>query len=220
MPQHFLATAMILAAGRGERMKPLTDFSPKPLLEVNGKALIVYHLEKLAGLGVQQVVINIAWLGNLIKDSLGDGSKFGLSIHYCDEGEQALETAGGVINALPYLADEFWLINADVYTGYSLQPIILDKALAQLVLVNNPSFHPKGDFGIKDGYLLASAKVQFTFSGIGYYKKVFFEGLGQGKRALAPLIREHANKHNIKAILYENLWSDVGTPERLNVLQN
>ena len=219
MTQQFSATAMILAAGRGERMKPLTDSVPKPLLKVNGKPLIVYHLEKLAQLGVQQVVINIAWLGHAIKQELGDGSMFGLNIHYCDEGDQALETAGGIVNALPYLADEFWVINADVYTDYSLQKIDLESSLAQLVLVSNPDFHPNGDFGVNQQYLLPSAEEQFTFSGLGYYKKIFFAGLKQGKRALAPIIREHAKKQLVKAIIHNDLWSDVGTPERLKALQ-
>ncbi len=216
----FKATAMILAAGRGERMKPLTDSVPKPLLEVNGKVLIAYHLEKLAQAGVQQVVINIAWLGAKIKQTLGDGSVFGLQIHYCDEGEQALETAGGIINALPYLDEEFWVINADVYTEYPLQKYTLNSALAQLVLVNNPDFHPKGDFGMSDGYLLETAEEQFTFSGIGFYKKTFFAGLEQGKRALAPIIRAHSRERLIKAVLYTGLWSDVGTPQRLDALQD
>jgi len=220
VPKTFSATAMILAAGRGERMKPLTDFKPKPLLEVNGKPLIVYHLEKLAKAGVQQVVINIAWLGSLIKNTLGDGSQFGLAIHYCDEGEQALETAGGVVNAMPYLAEEFWLLNADIYTDYSLQKMTLTPHLSHLVLVHNPGFHPNGDFGIKNGLLLSSAEEQFTFSGLGYYKKSFFTGLSPGKRALAPIIREHADHQLIKATLYCGAWSDVGTPQRLTELQN
>lgn len=220
MENEFSATAMILAAGRGERMKPLTDTIPKPLLEVNGKALIVYHLEKLALMGVRHVVINIAWLGSKIKQTLGDGSQFGLNIHYSDEGEQALETAGGIIKALPYLADEFWVINADVYTDFTPQKQSLNSSLAQLVLVNNPSFHQCGDFGLENNLLLSSADQQFTFSGIGLYKKGFFKGLGNGKRALAPIIREHADKHLINAQLFNGLWSDVGTPERLDALQN
>jgi len=219
MSKPFSATAMILAAGRGERMKPLTDAKPKPLLEVNGKPLIAYHLERLAQNGVQQVVINIAWLGKLIKQALGDGAQFGLAIHYCDEGEQALETAGGVINALPYLADQFWLLNADVYSDYCLPAITLKSSLAQLVLVNNPGFHPKGDFGIDKDLLVSTADKQFTFSGLGYYKKAFFADLSPGKRALAPIIRQHAKKQLVKAILYRGEWSDVGTPQRLNELQ-
>ncbi len=211
---------MILAAGRGERMKPLTDTLPKPLLEVKGKPLIVYHLEKFARLGVQRVVINIAWLGEKIKQALGDGSAYGVHIHYCDEGEYALETAGGILNALPFLAEKFWVVNADVYTDYSFQTVSLTDALAQLVLVHNPSFHTQGDFGLKDGYLLEQADMQFTFSGIGFYKKTFFKDMAQGKRALAPLIRAQAQKRAVKAVLYTGLWSDVGTPQRLAALQD
>ncbi len=219
-PQIFCATAMILAAGRGERMKPLTDTAPKPLLKVNGKALIVYHLEKLVRAGVKDVVINVAWLGGIIKQELADGSAFGLKIHYCDEGNQALETAGGIVNALPHLAEQFWVINADVYTDYELTPLALNDSLASLVLVENPDFHPAGDFGIKEGCLQAAADKQFTFSGIGFYKKDFFKGLTQGKRPLAPIIRRHAQEKKIKAILHKGLWSDVGTVERLSALQD
>jgi len=218
--QSFCATAMILAAGRGERMKPLTDTIPKPMLKVNGKALIAYHLEKLVRAGVKEVVINIAWLGNAIKQELVDGSAFGLKIHYCDEGNQALETAGGIVNALPYLADQFWVINADIYTDYELTSLALNDSLASLVLVGNPDFHLAGDFGIEDGYLLAAAEKQFTFSGIGFYKKDFFKGLTQGKRPLAPIIRRHAKNKKVKAIFHAGLWSDVGTPERLSALQS
>lgn len=219
MTKQFSAPAMILAAGRGVRMKPLTDSKPKALLKVNGKPLIAYHLEKLAALGIKQVVINVAWLGHLIQQSLGDGSTWGLTIHYCDEGKQALETAGGVINAIPYLADEFWVINADVFSDYCFQALKLKTALAALMLVNNPSFHPNGDFGLSDGWLRTSAKKQFTFSGIGFYSKKFFAGFAQGNRALAPLIRQHADNQAIQAYVYKGLWSDVGTPERLGALQ-
>lgn len=214
------ATAMILAAGRGERMRPLTDHLPKPLIEVNGKPLIAYHLEKLALQGVTHVVINVAWLGDLIQQKLGNGEQFGLTIYYSDEGEQALETAGGVIKALPLLADDFWLINADVYTDYTFIKPELAEALAHLVLVNNPDFHPKGDFGLAGGSLLDHADEQFTFAGIGYYNKRFFSGNAQGKRPLAPLIRQFAQQQKVTAVLHHGLWSDVGTPQRLQALED
>lgn len=219
MTPAFCATVMILAAGRGERMKPLTDTTPKPLLKIKGKALIEYHLEKLVRAGVKEVVINVAWLGHLIKKQLGDGSALGLKIHYCDEGGQALETAGGIVNALPYLDAQFWVINADIYTDFELSNITLNDSLACLIMVDNPDFHPNGDFGIKDSYLLERAEKQFTFSGIGYYKQDFFKGLTQGKRPLAPLIRNHAKDKKIKAILHQGFWSDIGTLERLNALK-
>lgn len=206
---------MILAAGRGERMKPLTDSIPKPLLQVENKALIVYHLEKLASIGVEHVVINIAWLGDKIKQQLGDGLKYGLHISYSDEGDSALETAGGIIKALPLLADKFWVVNADVYTDFTFGALNCDGVLAHLLLVNNPEFHPNGDFGVEGTKLLAHAEEQFTFSGIAYYHKKFFKDLGEGKRALAPIIRQHAATKQVAASVYQGLWSDVGTPQRL-----
>lgn len=215
----FKATAMILAAGRGERMKPLTDTCPKPLLEVNGKPLIVYHIEKLVSLGVKQIVINIAWLGDKIKSALGGGLQWNIEIIYSDEGDSALETAGGIVKALPYLANKFWVINADVYSDINFINTDITDELAMLVLVENPSFHPKGDFGIENGLLQSSAQKQFTFSGIGFYSKEFFANLTQGKRPLAPLIRQHADNHQIKAMLHQGFWSDVGTPDRLSNLQ-
>lgn len=211
---------MILAAGRGKRMKPLTDNLPKPLLKVKGKALIVHHLEKLAKAGFVNVVINVAWLGHQIMDELGDGSKFGLSIQYCDEGSKALETAGGIINALDYLDNQFWVINADVYSDFEIEDINLNVDFAHLILVKNPEFNSNGDFGIEHGKLLNKADQTYTFSGIGYYSKQFFEGQMEGKSALAPLIRKYAEQGKVAACLYEGIWSDVGTPERLAQLNN
>lgn len=218
----FNAQAMILAAGRGERMRPLTDVTPKPLLQVNEKPLIAYHLERLSQEGIQRVVINVAWLGKKIIEAVGDGSQFNLHIRYSDEGEQALETAGGIIKALPELAEQFIVINADVYTDIDVQALKCeqDDTLAHLQLVQNPQFHPNGDFGIEQGFLLAKAPQQYTFSGVACYKKQFFAGLEQGKRALAPIIRKHAQNRRVKASLHEGYWSDVGTPERLAAIQS
>lgn len=215
----FNAQAMILAAGRGERMRPLTDNTPKPLLEVNGKPLIAYHLERLTQAGIQRVVINVAWLGKKIIEAIGDGSQFNLQIHYSDEGAQALETAGGIIKALPELEEQFIVINADVYTDIDIHSLQCGDALAHLKLVQNPDFHPKGDFGIRQGYLLAQSSEQYTFSGVACYKKLFFSGLEHGKRALAPIIRKHAQDKRVRASLHKGYWSDVGTPERLVALQ-
>ena len=163
---------MVLAAGRGERMRPLTDNVPKPLLTVGGKPLIVYHLEKLSRLGIKQVVINLAWLGGQIRAALGDGARWGLQIHYSDEGEQALETGGGIFQALPLLgAQPFLVVNADVFTEFDFGAIrIAPEALAQLVLVANPMHHPRGDFVLANGRVQEQGGARWTYSGIGLYR--------------------------------------------------
>ncbi len=210
--------AMILAAGRGERMRPLTDGTPKPLLKVNDKPLIVHHLEKLQQIGIDSVVINISWLGEQIQQALGDGSRFGLSIEYSHEPE-ALETAGGIVQALDKLDDRFIVVNADVFSDFDFHHLIDFSADAHLVLVPNPPHHPAGDFAIDRGFLSNNADSRFTFAGIAAYEKSFFAGLEQGKRPLAPLLRAAADRRGITAVLHDGLWSDVGTAERLQSLQ-
>lgn len=168
---------MILAAGLGSRMRPLTDTLPKPLLEVKGKPLIVWHLEKLARNGFKEVVINIAHLGYMIPEYLGDGSKYGIKIFYSDEQEiGALESAGGIKKALPLLGDKpFFVVNGDVFTAYEFDSSFeLKDKKAHLILVPNPPHNPQGDFALKDDLVLNSAKEMFTFSGIGYYHPSFF----------------------------------------------
>lgn len=215
--------AMILAAGRGERMRPLTDVLPKPLLPLAGKALIQYHLEALHAIGIQQVVINHAWLGHMIKEQLGTGLRYGVQIQYSDEGAEGLETAGGLKNALPLLGDEpFMVVNGDVYTDYPFEQLIgkLSLAhLAHLVLVPNPVQHPGGDFGISAaGLAMDKASECFTFSGIAVYRPEFFTSVPEGKQKLAPYLRHAMQQNKVTAELYTGVWHDIGTVQRLNEL--
>jgi len=202
-------TAMILAAGRGERMRPLTNERPKPLLEVKGKPLIVWHLEKLAQNGFKKVVINIAHLGYMIPEQLGDGSKWDIEIIYSDEQDSgAQESAGGILKALEHLSDEFLVVNGDVWCDYEFNnSFSLDDKLAHLILVENPEHNPKGDFEYKDS--------KYTFSGIGYYSKKIFANIAQTKLALAPILKENIEKNKISFELYKGKWMDIGTPQRL-----
>jgi MurNAc alpha-1-phosphate uridylyltransferase len=216
-----MGKAMILAAGRGERMRPLTDVTPKPLLEVRGKPLIVHHIERLAAAGFKEVVINLAHLGHMIPEALGDGSKWGVKLLYSDEqNEGALESAGGIVKALALLGTEpFLVVNGDVWTDYPFDPAFeLGGALAHLVLVPNPEHNPEGDFGIEDNRAVCDAQVKYTFSGMGYYSPEFFKGLAYGKRALGPLLREKMEQGSVTAERYAGVWRDIGTPERLSAL--
>ena len=219
--------AMILAAGRGERMRPLTDTCPKPLLQVGGKALIAWHLEALARAGLREVVINHAHLGEMIERQLGDGSRWGLRISYSAEAE-ALETAGGIANALGLLGDEpFLVVNGDVFCDFdfSRAPAIANEMvtadlLAWCLLVANPEHHPKGDFGLRAGRLLADGADDqgklLTFSGIGVYRRELFAGIAPGSRApLAPLLRAAAAASRAGGELHKGRWIDVGTSERM-----
>jgi len=212
--------AMILAAGLGTRMRPLTDVTPKPLLKVGGIPLIVWHLEKLGHQDFKNVVINIAHLGYEISDALGDGSDWGMNIKYSDEQEEgALESAGGIVKALPLLDDEtFLVLNGDIFTDYDFQyhRKLADGILAHLILVPNPEHNPDGDFAL-DGQKVVDAK-QYTFSGIGYYSPKLFDGLPYGKNALAPLLRAAMKEGKVTGELYEGEWLDIGTPERLELL--
>ena len=209
--------AMILSAGRGERMRPLTDKVPKALVPVSGKPLIEYHLAALAAVGIRDVVINLAWLGGEIRSALGDGSRFGVNIIYSDEGAAALETGGGIVRALALLGPEpFWVINGDVLTDYPFT----DTGLAaedqgRLILVSNPAHNPAGDFGISAGRLVNESAQQFTYSGIGLFRPEMFAAEKQGIYPLAPLLRRLADQDALAAELYAGSWLDVGTPERL-----
>ena len=205
--------AMILAAGRGERLRPFTDSRPKPLLEVRGKPLIEYHLEALATAGIERVVINISWLAGQIKRQLGNGSRFGLEIIYSPE-DAALETAGGVINAMRYLDDRFIVINGDIFTDYPLEKLLKIESKAHLVLVDNPEHNSSGDFALNQGLVGNGLQDRHTFAGIAVYRKSFFEGLPEGKRALAPLLREAADANRLSGELYSGQWADVGTIDR------
>ena len=209
--------AMILCAGRGERMRPLTDTLPKPLLEVRGKPLIVWHLEKLAQAGFKDIVINIAHLGYKITETLSNGSKWGVNIIYSDEQNSgALESAGGIIKALPLLGDEpFLVVNGDVFCDYEFDVNFdLESNLAHLILVPNPQHNPDGDFGLKNACVLNEDKIKYTFSGIGYYNPKLFKNLELKKSALAPLLRLKIKNKQISGELFSGIWHDIGTPQR------
>jgi MurNAc alpha-1-phosphate uridylyltransferase len=216
--------AMLLAAGRGERMRPLTDHCPKPLLKLNGKPLICYHLEKLAGCGVERVVINHAHLGEQIEATLGDGKRFGLSIRYSPEESGGLETGGGIFRALPLLGpDPFWVINGDIFTDYAFSrlPRQLKKSQdAHLVLVNNPTHNPDGDFQLDDQLVVPDGKSKLTFSGIGVYHPRLFEGRRDGRFPLAPLLRRAMADQRVTGEHHQGAWTDVGTPQRLAQLDH
>lgn len=218
--------AMVLAAGRGERMRPLTDDCPKPLLPLAGRPLIGHHLEALAAAGVRDVVINHAWLGARIEDALGDGAEYGLRITYSPEAP-ALETGGGIVAALPWLGpDPFLVINGDVWTD--LSPTALpwetfrDDAtrLAHLVLVPNPVHNPEGDFSLNDGWVgTSTAGPRWTFAGIGLYRPELFAGQPREPFPLGPLLGEAAAAGRVSGQIHRGGWVDVGTPERLAELR-
>jgi len=220
--------SMILAAGRGERMRPLTDHTPKPLLPVGGKPLIVWHLEHLAKSGLREVVINHAHLGAQIEAALGDGARWGLSIRYSPEPEGALETAGGIANALPLLGNDepFLVVNGDTYFDWDVgraANVLTPDNLAHLVLVPNPLQHPQGDFSLTGSLVggdineTTSCGTQvFTFSGIGIYRPQLFMDIQRGQPAkLAPLLRAAMAKKSVSGELHSGRWVDVGTPLRL-----
>lgn len=210
---------MILAAGRGERMRPLTDTIPKPLLQAGGKPLIAFHLEALAAAGFDSVVINHAHLGQQLEQALGDGSRYGLSIRYSAE-KEALETGGGIFHALPLLGESpFVVINGDVWTDYPyerLRRVTVERA--HLVLVDNPAQHRQGDFVLDKGRVHDGNGVRLTFSGIGVYHPALFEGCAGGAFPLAPLLRRAMAEGKVSGEHYQGRWFDIGTPERLTRL--
>lgn len=216
--------AMILAAGRGERMRPLTDRLPKPLLPVGGKPLIVWHIERLARAGFRELVINHAHLGAQIETALGNGSAWGVSISYSPERE-ALETAGGIAKALPLLGEEapFLVVNGDIYTEYDfarVRQIALEGREAWLVLVGNPEHHAAGDFALVGQDVQEKGAALLTFSGIGVYRPSLFRGIARGDKArLAPLLCSAMREHRVGGECYAGLWVDVGTPQRLATLE-
>lgn len=203
-------------------MRPLTNHTPKPLLKVGGKPLIVWHIEKLAAAGYHDIVINIAWLGYQIPEALGDGSRWNVNILYSDEqDEDALETAGGIIKALPLLGIEpFLVVSADVWCDFAFQPFELAAGdLAHLILVKNPGHNPAGDFSLQGGRVNAVAgESGYTFSGIAYYHPDLFNGLAYGNRRVAPVLRSAMDNGRVSGELYQGDWQDVGTPQRLQAL--
>ncbi len=213
--------AMILAAGRGERMRPPTDTMPKPLLRVGGRSLLDWHLDALAGAGVTRVVINVAWRGRQIVDYVGDGAHWGLEVVISDEGETGLETGGGIRRALARLGEEpFWVVNGDIWTDLDFARMPRTPAgLAHLVLVDNPPHHPEGDFRLAaDGRVDAADGPRLTFAGIGCYHPALFAGAGHESFRLAPLLHAAAARGEVHATCHYGDWVDVGTPERLRAL--
>jgi MurNAc alpha-1-phosphate uridylyltransferase len=224
--QHSSFTAMILAAGRGERMRPLTDHIPKSLLQVAGKPLIFWHLEKLADAGFTRVVINHAHLGEQIEAAVGDGSRWNLNVLFSPE-SPALETAGGICKALPLLREPiFAVVNADVYSSYDYAALITAirhmeaASVAHLVLVNNPPHNPAGDFSLQRNLVCAPVGRVFTYSGIGAYRAALFNSITPGTRhALAPILRAQMAMGKVTGEHSDAEWDDIGTPERLANLE-
>mgnify|MGYP006225693123 CR=1 FL=1 len=212
--------AMILAAGRGERMRPLTDTMPKPLLPVAGKPLIVYHIERLAAAGIRQLVINHAHLGEMIEARLGDGSAWGVEIQYSPE-ETALETGGGIYRALPLLGEApFLVLNGDIWCDLDFSRLQLPEGmLAHLVLVPNPGHHPQGDFELHGERVSDGGDERFTFGGIGVYHPRLFADCGPGAFPLAPILRGAMAEAKVSGLCHRGLWTDVGTPERLRAVE-
>jgi N-acetyl-alpha-D-muramate 1-phosphate uridylyltransferase len=215
--------AMILAAGRGERMRPLTDNTPKPLLIVAGKPIIEHTINQLVAAGFTEIVINHARFGQQIEDYLGNGKNFGATIAYLSEGDEPLETAGGIVNALPLLGkDAFLVVNGDIATDFPFSALrTVAVELAHLVLVDNPLHHTKGDFGLdKSGWITEIDSQLYTFSGIGLYHPDLFANTSPGKSKLAPLLRAAIKEHRVTGQHYPGFWMDIGTPERLQELDN
>lgn len=213
--------AMILAAGRGERMLPLTDHKPKPLLKIGNSSLIEHQIHRLKNAGYVDIIINIAWLGEQIKQTLGDGRELKVNIQYSDEGEAALETGGGIFKALPLLGNDYFLVvNSDIWCNHLLSPPqIKNNPLAHLILVDNPEHNSQGDFALDSG-LVKNSNPQLTFSGIGWYHPDLFSGCKPGKFPLAPLLREAAEQNRVSGEYYQGEWQDIGTPERLQQIQS
>ena len=209
--------AMLLAAGRGERMRPLTDSLPKPLVQVGGRALIVWHLLALARAGIHEVVINLSWLGAQLRAALGDGRSFGVSIRWSDEGPVPFETGGGIVHALPLLGpDPFLVVNADIWTDIDFGRLELEPdAHAHLVLLPNPAHHPRGDFGLEGDRVVNRDSDRLTYSGVGVYHPEFFAGCSAGRFPLLPLLNRAIAAGRVRGEVHRGQWCDVGTAERL-----
>lgn len=212
---------MILAAGRGERLRPLTDKVPKSLVEVAGESLLERHLNNIRAAGITEVVINLGWLGERIVERVERGERYGLDVTYSDERGDVLETGGGIHKALPKLGNEpFLVVNADVYTDMPIPDVVLaEEHLGHLVLVPTPDYRAHGDFDIRDGLVRNADKPAYTFSGVAIYRPEFFADCEAGRFPLAPMLREAADAGRLSGSLYEGFWADIGTPERLAELQ-
>lgn len=211
--------AMILAAGRGERLRPITDRIPKALVEVRGVSLLERHLKAVKAAGVENVVINLGWLGEMITELVGSGSRYGLSVVYSPEGENILETGGGIQRALPLLGSEkFLVVNADVYTDMPLPGDLPEDSDGHLILVPNPKHKEQGDFDLIDGRVANSENPSLTFSGIAVYRPEFFADCEPGRFPLAPMLRSAADSSRLTGTVYDGVWEDIGTPLRLQEL--
>jgi N-acetyl-alpha-D-muramate 1-phosphate uridylyltransferase len=209
---------MLLAAGRGERLRPITDTLPKPLVEVAGKPLIVYHLEALAKAEVRDLVINLSWLGEKIRAALGDGSRYGVHITYSEEGPVPLETGGGIHRALPLLGPgPFLVVNSDVWTDVDFSCVLTleQGADARLLLAPNPPHHPRGDFGLEGDLVVEREADCFTYTGIGVYRPELFAGCAPGKFPLLPLLKRAIAARRLRGEVYRGEWLDIGSPDRL-----
>lgn len=209
--------AMILAAGRGERLRPLTDSVPKALVEVQGRSLIDWHLDRIAHAGIGEVVINLGWLGDRVQAHVGDGSRYGVTVQYSDEGENILETGGGMHRALPILGSEpFLAINADVFTDMPVAAIRLAPGhLGHLVLVPKPPHRAQGDFVLDNGLIGNAGTCDLTFSGIAVYRPALFEACSAGRFSIVPQLRAAAENGKLQGSRYDGAWADIGTAERL-----
>lgn len=214
--------AMILAAGRGERMKPLTDTTPKALVEVHGRSLLEHHLHKMRDAGITDVVINLGWLGEQIVERVGTGSSYGLNIVYSPEEGDALETGGGIHNALPLLGeDPFLVVNVDIYTDMPIPNVVLQNgAMGHLVLVPKPDWRAHGDFDLDQGYICNSDQPALTYGCFAVYRPEFFAGCEPGRFSIVPMMRRAADERLLQGSLYEGLWTDIGTVERLAFLKS
>ncbi len=211
--------AMVLAAGRGERMRPLTENCPKALVEVGGRPLIEHRLEALKQAGFDNVVVNLGWHGEQIAERIGSGAKWGLTVAYSPEGDNILETGGGIHRALPLLgSDPFLVVNADVFTDMPMPTGLADDAIGHLVLVPTPEHKAAGDFDLVDGRIAVAEAPALTFSGVAVYRPEFFAECEPGRFPLAPMLTEAAEAGKLTGSVYEGLWVDVGTPERLQSL--
>ena len=212
--------AMVMAAGRGERMRPITDKLPKPLVPVAGKPLIVYHLERLAAAGVRDVVVNLSWLGDQIRAALGDGREYRLSISYSQEPAQPLETGGGIFKALPLLGPgPFLVVNGDTWSDIDYSHLALeDGANGRIVLVPNPTHNLRGDFGIDGDFVVDRETDRFTYSGVGVYRPEFFDRCSPGRFPMLPLLKRAIAARVLRGEVHRGEWCDVGTPERLATL--
>jgi len=211
--------AMILAAGRGERMRPLSDAVPKPLLPAAGRPLIEYLIESLARANYRDLVVNHSYLGAAVEQTLGDGSRYGVRIRYSPESEGALGTGGAIERALPLLGDAFVVVNGDVWTDYPFERLTPPPDLAHLILIDNPAHHPQGDFALERGRVLDHGEPRLTFAGIGVYRAALFSGCAPGRFPLAPLLRQAIRQGRASGEHYRGCWLDVGTPQRLRQLE-